>query len=111
MALFRKPFTVVVENQVEQIVGGNVEGYDLSAPFNLSCDIQEMEQGRAFNDTGLELSNPAIMLTEISDGALVFDGAKVTNGARVYTVVKGPTYLDSEPLTAYCEFWIDRSIK
>jgi len=99
---WRYPNTVAVAPQTAAIDGTTklTANPVIGSSVNVACDFQKLTPGRAFEDFGVQLNNPARIFAAASDLTKFPQGARVTFEGILYSVVhsmkrsKGATALD-----------------
>jgi hypothetical protein len=86
---WRYPNTVAVAPQTAAINGTTklTANPVIGSSVNVACDFQKLTPGRAFEDFGVQLQNPARIYIQSSDLSKFPQGARVTFESILYDVV------------------------
>ena len=87
MAWSRFPNTVTVAQVTQPTTPGTVPLPTVGAGVSKQVDFQLMTPGMAFEQYGVDLKNPARLYAPAADITSYPQGARVTFGTTVYTVV------------------------
>lgn len=89
MAAWRYPHTVAVVPVTAAIDATTklTANPVLGSSSNVACDFQKLTPGRAFEDYGVQLENPARIMAAASDLSKFPQGARVTFETILYSVV------------------------
>lgn len=89
MAAWRYPHTVSVAPMTAAIDATTkiTANPGVGSASNVACDFQKLTPGRAFEDYGVQLENPARILAAASDLSKFPQGARVTFESILYSVI------------------------
>lgn len=87
MAWNRYPNSVTVTPVTQATTAGIVPISALGSPATKSVDFQLLTPGRAFQEYGVDLLNPARLYAPAADIASFPQGARVSFGGETYAVV------------------------
>ena len=107
---WRYPHTVAVApmtaaiNGTTKLTANPVTG----SSTDVACDVQKLTPGRAFEDYGVQLSNPARIYAASSNLSKFPQGARVTFEGILYSVVHSMKRSNGKPTLDYTLVVIER---
>jgi hypothetical protein len=85
-----KPHTVTIKAETRDGAGGT----SLGSARTILCQVTPMSQGKTYQEYGIELSRPHLLMADKSEANYLQIGALVTYGSRKFKIMTPPATYD-----------------